>query len=222
MAYVDFVEKLHKRTSRNYQERVCEHDKIHCSTVARKYGKDYWDGDRMYGYGGYRYDGRWESVARDMIKHYGLESGQKVLDVGCGKGYLLYEMTKLLPGVSVSGVDISSYGLEHAKEEIQGCLIEAPAQSLPFPDDEFDLVISLGTLHNLKIFELEKAISEINRVVKMPEKSYIMLESYRNERERVNLLYWQLTCESFYSVEEWEWIYRHFGFQGDYSFIFFE
>lgn len=222
MPYKDFVLKLHKKTTRNYLERVCDHDKIQCATIAKQYGEDYWDGDRRYGYGGYHYDGRWEVVARDMIDHYGLKSGDSILDVGCGKGFLLYEFKKLLPGLHVQGVDISRYGLENAKPEIKESLSFSPAQELPFEDNQFDLVISLGALHNLKIFDLKRAIGEMNRVARHPEKMYIMLESYRNEEERVNLLYWQLTCESFYSVEEWEWVYRHFGYKGDYSFIFFE
>ena len=222
MAHVDFVTKLHKKTKRNYLERVCSDDKIECAMVAKKYGKDYWDGERRYGYGGYRYDGRWEIVAKDIIAHYGLQSGDRILDVGCGKGFLLYEFKKLMPGLDVRGVDISGYALNNAKTEIREFLVNAPAQKIPFEDKEFDLVYSLATLHNLKIFDLKKAISEINRVLKDPSNAYIMVESYRNEAERVNLLYWQLTCESFYSVDEWEWLYKQFGYIGDYSFIYFE
>jgi ubiquinone/menaquinone biosynthesis C-methylase UbiE len=218
----DFLLSLHRKTSRNYRERVCDHDKVQCATVAKQYGKDYWDGDRRFGYGGYRYDGRWETVAREMIDYYHLEAGHNVLDVGCGKGFLLYELKKLLPGLNVRGIDISGYALANAKEEIREFLVYAPAQTIPFGDNEFDLVLSLGTLHNLKLFDLAKALKEINRVVKDPASALIMVESYRTERERVNLLYWQLTCESFYSVDEWEWLYQHFGYRGDYSFIFFE
>ncbi len=222
MPYKDFVLKLHTKTKRDYLKRVTDHDKSECASVAKEYGKDYWDGDRKYGYGGYYYDGRWEVVAREMIDHYGLKPGDRILDIGCGKGFLLYEFKKLIPGLFIRGVDISEYGLAHAKEEVRGELLSAPAQKLPFEDNEFDFVFSLGTFHNLRIFDLEKAISEMNRVGKYSEKMYIMLESYRNEKERVNLLYWQLTCESFYSVEEWEWLYNRFRYQGDYSFIFFE
>ncbi len=222
MPYKDFVLKLHKKTKRNYLERVCEHDKIECATIAKQYGKDYWDGDRRYGYGGHSYDGRWAVVAEEMIEHYKLKPDARILDIGCGKGFLLFELQKLLPGLEVHGVDISKYGRDDAKEEIRETIQLASAQELPFPDNHFDLVISLGTFHNLRIFDLKKAIEELNRVIKKPQNAYLMVESYRNEAERVNLLYWQLTCESFYSVEEWQWIYEHFGYQGDYSYIFFE
>ena len=220
MAYIDFVSELHKATKRDYIGRVTSNDKAECSKVAKEYGKDYWDGDRKYGYGGYQYDGRWRSVAERLAEHYHLKAGQKVLDVGCGKAYLLYELTQVIPGLLVYGIDISHYALANGKEEIRDRLCYGQAQDIPFPDDEFDLVISLTTLHNLKIYNLKKALKEIGRVSK--GNSYIMVESFRNDKEEVNMLYWQLTCASYYSVDEWEWLYQEWGYTGDYSFIFFE
>lgn len=221
LAYIDFVSDLHKSTKRDYVARVVECPKAECAKIAKKFDKDYWDGDRKYGYGGYHYDGRWRSVAEKIATHYNLKAGQKVLDVGCGKAYLLYELTQVVPGLVVRGIDISRYALEHAKEEIRDNLSYGKAQDLGrFADKSFDLVISLTTLHNLYLFDLVKAVKEIQRVSK--GSSYIMVESYRNEEEKANMLYWQLTCECFLTVEEWEWIYRENGYKGDYSFIFFE
>lgn len=220
MGYIDFVSDLHQATKRDYIGRVVHDDKAACAAIAKEYGYDYWDGDRRYGYGGYRYDGRWRSVAAKMAKHYQLAPGQKVLDIGCGMAHLLYELTQEVPGLNVYGVDISQYALEHAKEEVRGSLQYGKAQDLPFGDHEFDLVISLTTLHNLKVYDLKKAVQEIGRVSK--GSSYIMVESFRNDREEVNMLYWQLTCASYYSVDEWEWLYQEWGYTGDYSFIFFE
>lgn len=220
MPYIDFVSDLHKATKRDYIGRVVSDDKADCVVIAKQYGYDYWEGDRKYGYGGYRYDGRWKSVAEKLADHYQLQSGQKVLDVGCGMAHLLYELTQAVPGIKVSGIDISRYALEHAKPEVRSMLQYGQAQNLPFEDNEFDLVISLATLHNLKVFDLKKALQEIGRVSK--KNSYIMVESFRNDREEVNMLYWQLTCASYYSVEEWEWLYQEWGYAGDYSFIFFE
>lgn len=220
MAYIDFVSELHRKTNRDYIGRVTSANKAECAKIAKKYGYDYWDGDRKYGYGGYRYDGRWRSVAEKMADHYELKAGQKVLDVGCGMAHLLYEMTQVVPGLIVRGIDISDYALEHAKEEVMDYLQIGKAQDLPFADNEFDLVISLTTLHNLKVFDLKKAVQEIERVSRT--NSYIMVESFRNDTEEMNMLYWQLTCASYYSVEEWEWLYQEWGYTGDYSFIFFE
>ena len=149
MAYVDFIQKLHVSTSRDYVQRVVEYDKAECAEIAIQYGKDYWDGDRRYGFGGYHYDGRWRSVAADLVKHYGIKPGDKILDVGCGKGFLLYEFTQEVPGVEVTGIDISEYAIENSKKEIRGNLQTGNAISLPFPDDTFDFIISITTLHNL-------------------------------------------------------------------------
>lgn len=220
MAYIDFVSELHMATKRDYIGRVTSDDKAECAIIAKQYGYDYWDGDRKYGYGGYRYDGRWKSVAQKLAEYYRLKPGQKVLDVGCGMAHLLYELTQVVPGLSVNGIDISRYALEHAKEEVRDRLQYGQAQDIRFKDDEFDLVISLTALHNLEVYDLKRAVQEIQRVSK--KNSYIMVESFRNDREKVNMLYWQLTCASFYSVEEWEWLYKEWGYTGDYSFIFFE
>lgn len=221
MAYVDFLMKLHKGTKRNYVQRVVEHDKAACSEVAIQYGKDYWDGDRRYGYGGYRYDGRQRQVAEAMAQHYGIQPGDKILDVGCGKGYLLYEFTQVVPGVEVVGLDISEYGIEHAKEEVKPFLQVGNAVDLPFEDDTFDYVVSVTTLHNLYNYELHRAVKEIQRAGKGTKK-HIAVESYRNESEKANLLYWQLTCRSFYTPDEWEWVLGQCGYTGDYSYIVFE
>jgi len=220
MAYIDFVTQLHTKTKRDYLERVTRGDKAHCAETAKKFGTDYWDGDRKYGYGGFYYDGRWVPVAKDMIEHYDLNNSSRVLDVGCGKGFLLYEMKVLLPELEVQGLDISRYALEHAKEEVRPFLDFGWAQELPYEDSYFDLVISLTTLHNLYIYDLAKALKEIERVKK--GSSYIVVESYRNEEEKANLMHWQLTCECFFTPAEWEWLFNENGYTGDYSFIYFE
>ena len=217
---LDFAQALHASTTRDYVARVVDHDKAECASVASRFGADYWDGERRYGYGGYRYDGRWRPLAEKLVARYKLRAGQTVLDVGCGKGYLLYELHALVPGLAVRGIDISAYAVEHAKPEIAPALGVANATALPFPAATFDLVVSLGALHNLGIADLWRALREIDRVSKTGS-GYVMVESYRNEREKANLLYWQLTCKSFHSVDDWEWLYREAGYRGDYDFIFF-
>ena len=220
MGYVDFLSTVHTRTRRDYLGRVNEFPKAEAAKVARQFGEQYWDGDRKFGYGGYRYDGRWRTVADALVQYYRLKPGDRVLDVGCGKAFLLYDLTHAAPGVEVSGADISAYAITHAKEAVRPFLGVANATDLPFADDSFDLVISINTVHNLHCFHLESALREIERVSRRHK--YIVVESYRNEEEKANLLYWQLTCESFYTPEEWRWWFDLCGYTGDYSFIYFE
>ena len=223
MAYIDFMSVLHKSTSRDYLARVNDPDfpKAKAAALAKQWDYDYWDGDRRINYGGYRYmPGRWEKMARAMAQHYGIKAGDRILDVGCGKGFQLFDFTLVVPGVEVYGIDVSSYAIEHAKGEIKDRLRVGNANALPYPDKHFDLVMSINTLHNLHCYDLDKALREIERVGR--KHKYICVESYRNETEKANLLYWQVTCEAFKTPEEWEWWFRQTGYTGDYSFIYFE
>jgi len=218
--FVDIMTSRHKNTNRDYVARMVN-DKVHCMIVSKQYGVDYWDGDRKYGYGGYRYmEGYWTPVAQAFIDRYNLDCNSKILDVGCGKGFLLYEFTQLLPGITVAGIDISVAGLNDSKEEIRPYLTEHKAQDpYEWEDGYYDLVISMASLHNLRVFELKKAVQEISRVSK---NQYIMVESYRNEAELFNVQCWSLTCESFFDKEEWEWLLQEWGYTGDHEFIYFE
>lgn len=210
---------LHKKTSRDYVARMVN-DKIHCMEVAKQYGFDYWDGDRKYGYGGYRYDGRWAVVAQALIDTYQLQDGAKILDVGCGKAFLLYELKKLLPNADIVGFDASEYALANAKEEMREHLFMHRAEEpFPFADQHFDLAISLGTLHNLLALDLKNALREMTRIARQ---GYVMVEAYRSSAELFNLQCWALTCESFFRPEEWIGLFQEFGYPGDYEFIYFE
>ena len=220
MAYVDFIEHAHRSTKRDYLARVLAGDKAEFAAVAKKFDIEYWDGSRNTGYGGYHYDGRWLEVAKRMAGHYGLKAGDRVLDVGCGKGFLLYEFMRAVPGIEVAGLDVSRYAITHCKPEVAAYLTEGNAVSLPFADKSFDLVVSINTLHNLQLPELERALREIERVGR--GNKYVLMDSYRNEREKVNLIYWQLTCECFLTPSEWEWIFEKTGYTGDYGCIFFD
>jgi SAM-dependent methyltransferase len=220
MAYIDFLTPIHKKTTRDYLGRVTEYPKELAAEKAKLWAYDYWDGDRKTGYGGYKYDGRWRAVADAMVKHYNLKPGDRILDVGCGKGFILYDFLQAVPGISVQGIDISSYGIENSKEEVRPYLTVCNATDLPFENNSFDLVISINAIHNLFNYELDKALREIERVGK--KNKYICVESWRNEKEKVNLLYWQLTCETFCTPKEWEWWFEKTGYTGDHSFIFFE
>ncbi len=217
---LNIVTPLHQATNRKYLDRMID-DKINCMQIAKKYEADYWDGDRRYGYGGYRYiPGRWKPVAEKLIEKYNLNSKSSILDVGCGKGFLLHEIKLLIPKIKIAGFDISTHGIDCAKDTVRKNLfIHDAKDKFPFKNDEFDLVISLGCLHNLRLPELKISLSEIDRVGK---NGYLMLESYRNEKELFNLQCWALTCESFFDKDEWIWLYKFFGYNGDYEFIYFE
>lgn len=217
---LEIVTPLHKRTSRDYVARMMD-DKVACMLKAKEYESDYWDGDRRFGYGGYKFiDGYWAPVAEALISTYNLTNESKILDVGCGKAYLLYEIKKILPDIKVVGFDISHHGLADARPEVKDDLFIYRAQdAYPFGDKSFDLVMSLATFHNLRLFELKTALHEVERVGKQ---AFIMLESYRNEQELFNLQCWALTAESFFDKAEWIWLYNHFGYTGDYEFIYME
>ncbi len=216
---LDIVNPLHKKTDRDYIGRMIN-DKVQCMEVAKQYDRDFWDGDRKYGYGGYRYDGRWSVVARGLIDYYGLSDDCRILDVGCGKGFLLYEFKRLLPNAEIAGFDASRYAVNESKDEIRDCLfVHRAEEKYPYADNEFDLVVSLTTLHNLLAFDLKAALTEIQRVGKQ---KYLVVESFRNNRELFNLQCWALTCATFITPEEWVWFFDQYGYDGDYEFIYFE
>jgi len=222
MAYIDFMSAIHKSTRRDYLARVNdpEYPKAKAAELAKKWGYDYWDGDRRICYGGYQYiPGRWAPVARAMAEHYGLKAGNRVLDVGCGKGFQLVELQKAVPGLIVHGLDISEYALENAHESVKDSLVLGTAAKLPFPDSYFDYVFSINTLHNLSNKDLFSALREIERVASVSK--YACVESYRTEVEKTNLLYWQVTCEQFNSPDDWGWWFDMAEYTGDHSFVYF-
>lgn len=220
MAYIDFIQALHQRTRRDYLSRVLAGNKADFAARAKRFDVDYWDGSRHTGYGGYMYDGRWRGMAERIAAHYGLKAGQRVLDIGCGKGFLLYELTQIVPGVTIAGLDVSRYGLEHAKEDVKPFLQLGTAVHLPYSHDSFDLVLSINALHNLYLYDLHEALREIERVSRAHR--YVVVDGYRTEQEKVNLMYWQLTCECFFTPKEWEWIFEQAGYTGDYACIYYE
>ena len=194
--------------------------KVECMKIAKKYSYDYWDGNRKYGYGGYKFiPDRWKKVAQKLIDTYKLNNTSKILDVGCGKGFLLYEIKKILPKIKITGIDISTYGIKNSKNEIKKYLFKKDIRkSLKYKSKMFDLVFSINTLHNLEIDHLINAIKNIQKIGK---KHFICVESYRNEQELFNLQCWALTCESFFSKREWIWLLKNSGYNGDFEFIYF-
>tara|TARA_B110000483_G_scaffold243255_2_gene332113 strand:+ start:451 stop:1116 length:666 start_codon:yes stop_codon:yes gene_type:complete len=217
---VNIISNYHNSSKRNYLERMNK-KKPKNILIAKKYGKEFWDGSRERGYGGYKYiPGKWTKIAKKLIKKYNLNNNSRLLDIGCGKAFLLHEIKLILPKIQIVGYDISKYAIQKSTNLIKPSLKVKSAESkYPFKNNYFDLAISISTLHNLKIFDLEKTLKEFERVCK---NGYIVVESYRNVNELFNLQCWALTCEAFFSTVEWKYLFKKFSYKGDYEFIFFK
>ena len=183
--------------------------------VARQYGKDFFDGDRLYGYGGFHYHPRfWTPVIPDFQAHFGLSASSKILDVGCAKGFMLHDLREGIPGIEVAGLDISDYAIEHAKEEVKSFLQVGDAMTLPYEDDTFDVVFSINTVHNLDKDDCAKALQEIMRVSK--GKAFITVDAYRDAEEQERMMQWALTAKTILHVDEWKAFFKEVGYTGDF------
>lgn len=182
--------------------------------IAKQFGKEFFDGSRNTGYGGYRYDGRWRSVARRMKEHYGLTKESSVLDIGCGKGFLLHDLLEEVPGITVAGFDISAYAITHAMESVRPFVYVGDARELYYPDKSFDLVLSINTLHNLPREELKHSLREMERVSR--GHCFIVVDAYHTPEERERILKWNLTAETHMYCDEWEALFQEVGYRGDY------
>mgnify|MGYP001619685170 CR=1 FL=1 len=182
--------------------------------MARQFDREFFDGDRLWGYGGYVYDGRFIKVVLRFKDYYGLTSGSSVLDVGCAKGFMLYDFMNIILGIKVAGIDISSYALSKAPIAVKPFLKLGNAKDLPFADHSFDLIISINTVHNLELEECKKAIAEIERVKK--KHAFLVLDSYRNAREEDRMRKWNITGKTILSVDEWIGLFNEVGYTGDY------
>jgi SAM-dependent methyltransferase len=206
--------KDYPKSKRNVDDRGAtktEEDRL----IARKFGKDFFDGDRKNGYGGFNYNPRfWQPVIPTFQKHWNLNSSSKVLDIGCAKGFMMYDMKELIPGIIVKGIDISEYAISHALEDIKPHVQVADAANLPFDDNEFDVSISITTIHNLEIDDCAKALQEVERVSK--QGSFVTLDAYRDEKEKERMFKWNLTAKTVMSVDEWKKFFKEIGYTGDY------
>lgn len=182
--------------------------------IAREFGKDFFDGDRKIGYGGYVYDGRWVKVAEKFRDYYDLNANSHVLDVGCAKGFLLSDFMKVIPEITVAGIDISRYAIENAMEDAKPYVLVANARDLPFKDKSFDLVISINTVHNLPLDECKQALREIERVSR--KYSFITVDSWRDDREKDRMQKWNLTAKTYMHTDDWKNLFKEAGYTGDY------
>lgn len=202
------------RTKRNVQERGATKTEAD-RALARQFGKDFFDGDRKVGYGGFAYNPRfWQPVIPAFQKFYSLKPGDKILDVGCAKGFMLHDFKELMPEIEVKGIDISSYAIENGHPNVKQDLQVADARKLPFEDNAFDLVISINTVHNLDGDDLIQALKEIDRVSR--KGAFITVDAYRDEVEKEAMLAWNLTAKTILHVDEWKALFKKIQFKGDY------
>lgn len=202
------------RTKRNVEERgqaKTEQDRA----IARRFGQEFFDGDRSHGYGGFSYNPRfWQPVIPDISKHFNLDSSSSVLDVGCAKGFMLHDMRELISGIKVQGIDVSNYAIENSMTDIRSFVQVADARDIPFPDKSFDVVISINTIHNLERKECGKALQEIERVSK--NGAFITVDAYRDDEEKRRMEAWNLTAKTIMHVDEWKIFFDEVGYTGDY------
>lgn len=182
--------------------------------IAKQFGREYFDGDRGQGYGGYRYDGRWAPIAERMRDFYGLKTSDRILDIGCAKGFLLHDFRQVIPGVCVAGLDISAYALERAVEEVKPFLVRGSAEALPFADGCFDLVVSINTIHNLELDRCFQAIREMERVSRRHK--YLQVDSWLNDEQREKFERWQLTAVTYFDPAGWRAVFEKAGYTGEY------
>ncbi len=206
--------KNYPKSNRNLNERVSsktEHDR----EIARRFDKDFFDGDRKHGYGGFTYNPRfWSEVVKDIYDYYNLSDGSSILDVGCAKGYMLYDFSKLNSHLDLTGIDISEYAINNSIDNLKDKLTVGCASDLPYQDNSFDLVISINTIHNLELTKCSQAIKEIQRVSK--KFSFLTVDAYRNEEEKDRMYAWNLTAKTIFSVPEWKNFFKDNNYTGDY------
>jgi SAM-dependent methyltransferase len=189
--------------------------------ISRQFGREYFDGDRMYGYGGYNYHPRfWQPVVRRIRDYYDLAEDAGLLDVGCAKGFMLHDFKELMPQLTIAGIDISEYAIENSMETVKPFLRVGNAKELPFEDDSFDLVTAINTIHNLPLEECKQALREIERVSR--NHAFVMLDAYRTREEKERLERWVLTCQTYMHVEEWKKLFSEVNYTGDYYWFIAE
>ena len=202
------------RSKRNLEERS-EKKENNDILIARKFGKDFFDGDRKHGYGGFKYNPKfWQPVISSFVKHWNLTNDNSILDVGCGKGFMLYDFMQSIPGIKLAGVDISDYAINNSLPEVRNILKVANAKDLNFENTSFDYVISINTVHNLEKDECALALQEINRIAK--KGSFITVDAYRDEIEKKRMMQWNLTAKTIMSVEDWKLFFKKVNYKGDY------
>lgn len=219
MAEINLLDQ-YPRSKRPIEERGKQVTEEH-RKIGRLFGREYFDGDRLFGYGGYNYNPRfWRPTVRRFRDHYSLPANAWLLDVGCAKGFMLHDFKQLMPDLKIAGIDLSEYALQHAMEDVLPFMKIGNAKKLPFPDKSVDLVISINTIHNLPLEECKQALREIQRVSR--GNSFVTMDAWRNEEERARLMKWNLTALTYMHVDDWKKTFAEVGYTGDYYWFIAE
>lgn len=214
MPEVDLMD-LYPKTERNVDDRA--EASVEDRILSRRFGKEYFDGTRLQGCGGYIYDGRWIPIVKRFKEYYGLTNQSSVLDVGCAKGFMLHDLQELLPGMTVAGLDISDYVISSSMESVRPFICLGDCKELPFPNNSFDLVVSIASIHNPALDEVKMALREMERV--SAKHKYIKVGAYRTEAEKERLDKWNVVAKTFMYCHEWEELFAEVGYTGDYSWF---
>jgi ubiquinone/menaquinone biosynthesis C-methylase UbiE len=210
MAEVELLRSLPKG-KRNVKARETAKTEEHIR-ISREYGEMYFDGPREYGYGGYGYDGRWQPVAQDIIDHFELKPGDRVLDIGCAKGFLVKDLLAL--GIDAYGLDVSKYALMNCEPEVVGRLQIGSAEDLPFPNNSFDAVLCINSLHNLPRNLCKATLEQMERLA--PGNGFVQVDSYLTPEEKEVFESWVLTAHFYDYPEGWIKLFQEAGYTGDY------
>ena len=211
-----FKINYYKSSKKDNRASITKRRTIINKIIAWERGKEYYDGNRLNGYGGFRYDGRWKNILPKFIKRYKLKSGSKVLDVGCKKGFLLKDLKELVPGIKICGIEDHVYPLKQSMKEVKKNLKFSSYCSLPFKNKSFDAVFAFHCIYRLNFGDTIQAIKEIQRVAK--KYSYITLGAYSDQKGKELYDKWGIISTCHLHVDDWKKIFKHIKYKGDYSF----
>lgn len=214
MREIDRLARYPRSTGRGtLRPPIRDHDR----EVAKRFGREYFDGERTQGYGGYHYNARfWTGVAEDLRDAYGITAGSRVLEIGCAKGFLLHDLRAAVPGLAPFGLEVSEYAIRNSMDDVRPRLVRGNAAALPFADGAFDVVLCINTIHNLPLDLCQQAVREIERVKRPGGHSYVQVDSWLTDRQREDFLNWQLTAQTFFEPNGWRELFSACGYAGDY------
>ena len=196
------------------RSRVASRRTILNKIKAWELSKEYYDGKRINGYGGFKYDGRWQKLLPKIIRKYKIKKESKFLDLGSKKGFLLKDLNILIPGIKSYGIENHKYPLKN-KINCKSKLILSEYYNIPFRDKYFDFLIAFNSVYMQNLGDVIKTLKEIERVSK---KSFVVLASGETDKERIKFYKWTLIGTTILLKKEWKILFKKIKFNGDYFF----